>query len=90
MVVGKLEPAADISWRDIKDELVVLNTHSGEYFVFNDTGRTIWFAIIEGKSEDDIAKQIVREYDVKSEADVYEDIRTFVDKALKNNLLICR
>ena len=44
------KPAEGITWRDIKGELIVLQLASGEYFSFNEIGRSAWLALAEMKS----------------------------------------
>lgn len=57
----------DLSWRDVNDELVALNSVTGEYHVFNAVGRLIWLAVAQGKIEEEIIAEITNEFDVSVE-----------------------
>ncbi len=85
---NNIEPAADLSWRDVDGGFVVLNTYSGEYFVFNGVGRLAWLAIAEGKSSEEIVKSIALDYEVENEESVHQDIQEFIEEAINNKLLV--
>ncbi len=75
------------SWRDVNNELVVLNLQSGEYFTFNDVGRLIWLSVNDGKNVEDITKLVTEQYAAtrdKAEADV----KAFISNLLSEGLLI--
>jgi hypothetical protein len=75
------------SWRDVNNELVVLNLQSGEYFTFNDVGRLIWLTLNDGKSVEDIAKALVDQYSTTEEKAML-DVRSFISNLLSEGLLI--
>jgi hypothetical protein len=55
----------ELSWRDVGNDLVTLNTSSGEYFTFNPIGRIIWLSIAEGNAMEQLVENIALEYDVE-------------------------
>ena len=77
------------SWRDVNNELVVLNLQSGEYFTFNEVGRLIWLSLNDGKTVEDIAKAVVEQY-TASEEKAMEDVKAFISNMLSEGLLIPR
>lgn len=79
--------AAEVSWRDIKGELIVLQLSSGEYFSFNEIGRLVWISLAENKSVGQVIEAVLNEYDV-SLAQAEADVVTFVQGLLGNKLLI--
>jgi hypothetical protein len=75
------------SWRDVNNELVVLNLQSGEYFTFNDVGRLIWLSLNDGKTVKDTSRSVVEQYATTEEKAV-TDVRSFIDNLLSEHLLI--
>jgi len=76
----------EVTWRDVKGELVVLKLTSGEYFSFNTVGRLTWMNLSEGKSVAEVVEVIATEYDVTHEQ-AESDVFSFVDGLLTNDLL---
>jgi hypothetical protein len=74
------------SWRDLNNELVILNLDSGEYFTFNDIGRVIWLSINDGKDVEGISKIIIEEYSV-SRDEALSDIHMFISGLVSEGLL---
>ena len=77
----------ELSWRDVGNDLVTLNTSSGEYFTFNSIGRIIWLSIAEGKAMDQLVENIALEYDVEK-AKVQADVEIFIDKLIESGLIV--
>lgn len=75
------------SWRDVNNELVVLNLQSGEYFTFNEVGRTIWLLINDSKSVEEITRSVTEQY-ATSEEKAGSDVRSFISNMLREGLLI--
>ncbi len=76
----------EVTWRDVKGELVVLKLTSGEYFSFNTVGRLTWMNLSEGNSIADTVDAIAAEYDVTHEQ-AELDVHKFVEGLLSNDLL---
>lgn len=75
------------SWRDVNNELVVLNLQSGEYFTFNDVGRLIWLSVNDGKPVGDITRLVVEQY-ATTEDKAQNDVKAFISNLLTEGLLI--
>ena len=52
----------NISWKQLGDRVVAVDTNNGDYYTLNEVASTIWVAISENKSVDDIVAQIIEEY----------------------------
>ena len=66
----------NISWKQLGDRVVAVDTNNGDYYTLNDVASTIWLAVSEGKAVDDIVAQIMAEYDITDEVKVRQDIDT--------------
>lgn len=66
----------NISWKQLSDRVVAVDTNNGDYYTFNEVASTIWIAVSENKTVDEIVAQIMKEYDIADEAQVRNDINT--------------
>ena len=64
----------NISWKQLGDRVVAVDTNNGDYYTLNEVASTIWVAISENKSVDDIVAQIIEEYDITDADKVRQDI----------------
>ena len=64
----------NISWKQLGDRVVAVDTNSGDYFTFNDVASTIWLAINENKTIDEIVALIIDDYDISDAEKVRQDI----------------
>lgn len=77
----------NISWKQLGDRVVAVDTNNGDYYTLNDVASTIWLAVSEGKSVDDIVAQIMAVYDITDEAKVRQDIDTQFAQWKEMNLM---
>ncbi|MCK4798306.1 MAG: PqqD family protein [Spirochaetes bacterium] len=82
----KFKTTENIAWRNVNDEIVVLNLKSGEYFTLNDVGQVIWTAIADEKNVEEIKMKIIDEYDVSKEK-ATGDIIQFITGMIEEGLL---
>ena len=66
--IQSIRPSNEIFWREVNGELVAVHNVTGEYHVFNPTGKHIWYGIVEGKDTQAIAESIVDYYEATYEA----------------------
>lgn len=66
----------NISWKLLSDRVVAVDTSNGDYYTFNEVASTIWVALSEDKTIDDIVAQIMEEYDITDAAKVRQDLDT--------------
>ena len=64
----------NISWKKMGDRVVAVDTGNGDYYTLNEVASTIWSALCENKSEEDIVAHILEEYDVEDAEKVRADI----------------
>lgn len=64
----------NISWKQLDDRVVAVDTSTGDYYTFNEVASTIWVAVCNNKPIDEIVAQIVEEYDITDSARVRKDI----------------
>jgi hypothetical protein len=76
----------DLAWRDVNNEMVVLNIHSGKYITFNNIGREIWLKITEGNKIAEIVDDIVKDYNIDREK-VTEDVKEFIGDLVQKKVL---
>ena len=64
----------NISWKQLGDRVVAVDTNTGDYYTFNDVSSTIWIALNDNKPVDDIVALILEEYNVTDAEQVRHDI----------------
>lgn len=77
----------NISWKKLGERVVAVDTSNGDYYTFNEVASTIWGAISENKSEDEIVALIMEEYDVTDAEQVRQDIDAQIAKWKEMNLI---
>ena len=81
----RLSVAADVLFRLIDDEAVILNLRTETYLGLDPIGARMWLALKDAPSIDSAYKTLLREYDVDSERlrqDMTEFIRELIDQGL--------
>lgn len=78
----------DLSWREVDDEVIILDLLSQRYLSLNFTGLTIWRRLQDdGATIEELANALTEEY-TGIDAEVAEhDVRTFVALLRERNLL---
>ena len=77
----------NISWKQLGDRVVAVDTNSGDYFTFNDVASTIWLALNDNKLIEDIVALIMEEYDISDEEKVRRDVDTQLAQWKEMNLM---
>ena len=78
-----------VLFRDLQDELVMLELKQGSYFGLDATGTRIWHLLREQRSLGEVLATLVREYEV-AEARGAEDLLGLVGQLREHGLLeIC-
>jgi hypothetical protein len=75
-----------VAWRDVNDEVVILNLKSGEYYTLNDVGQFIWKSAMEGKSIQAIQQAIIETFNVPAEQAI-KDLHGFLAGMIKEGML---
>ena len=76
----------DVVFREVGDELVILDLTRGVYFGLNEVGTRAWRLLCEGRALDTAAATLAGEYDV-SEGRCAADLVTFVGALLGHHLV---
>jgi len=75
-----------LSWRELDDQVVVLDAKSSRYLTINGAGVVIWRALAEGAALDAIVRALVEEYDVDEHV-ARNDVVVFLDDLRERGLL---
>jgi len=87
MVERRFRASESASAREVGDELVLLELAAGDFFVSRGIGPRIWDLLTSGQSLDQVADCVVARYSV-DRALVMADLEAFVDRAVKERLLL--
>jgi hypothetical protein len=79
--------SADVIFRELDGEAVLLDFASGRYFGLNAVGTRVWTLLAAGKSVDAAIDVVVHEFDA-SEDQVARDVEELVTELLSRGLLI--
>ncbi|NLO91064.1 MAG: PqqD family protein [Elusimicrobia bacterium] len=83
---GGYKISPEISWRQVGDEAVLLNTRTSAYYSLNPVGVRLWDMIARGADAKEMAADLVREYGI-SEAAASKDVADLL-KSLKDEKII--
>lgn len=75
----------DLDWRDIDDEVVVLDTKSAVYLGLRGSGAVLWRLLGESATRDSLVEALVATYDIdaiRAGEDVDEFLTTLDDRGL--------
>lgn len=79
-------PSAQVLFREIQGEGILLHLESGKYFGLNDVGTRIWELIVEHHSFHIVLECLEREYEVDA-AELHADLLRLADDLSRNGLL---
>lgn len=82
-----LRPAPSVHTRSFDGELVILDLAGGEYLSLDPIGSRLWRALENGKTVEDVAREVVSEYDVSMEQ-ATRDLEALVDEFLQKGLFV--
>ena len=77
---------ADIDWREIDGEVVVLDRREGRYLAVNPAGTALWPDLVEGTTEDSLVERLAQRYRLDRDR-ARSDVRTFLDWLTGQGLL---
>jgi len=70
--------AEDLSWRDVEDEVVILDLRSSRYLSLNGTGALLWQALDAGADDAALVDLLVDRFGVPAGA-AAADVAAFLD-----------
>lgn len=69
----------DLSWRDVDDEIIVLDLQGSEYFAVNGSGAVLWRLLAVGTDEEALRGALVEQFEIDSEL-ARTDVTTFLEE----------
>jgi coenzyme PQQ synthesis protein D (PqqD) len=82
----KLQISDDVVWRDLGEEVVMLNLATGIYFSLDGVGHRIWKLIAQQTAADEVVRSLVEEFDADA-ARIREDLDSLVYELEAEGLL---
>jgi hypothetical protein len=76
----------DLVWREVGDEVIILDTRASIYASVNESGRVLWLRLAEGATLDDLVGELKREYELDS-VDARRDAEAFLTSLRERDLL---
>jgi hypothetical protein len=84
---GRLGLRSDnLTWREVGDEVVVLDLSSSTYLAVNGSGAVLWKALAEGASAGELQDTLMRQYDIEADT-ARRDVGAFLDDLRSRGLL---
>jgi hypothetical protein len=77
---------ADVVWRTVDDEVIVLDTRTWSYVSVNDTGGVLWDSLVAGATVGELAAKLSAAFGI-DEATARADAGNFVDALDRHGLL---
>ncbi len=84
---GRVRCANAVHARMFDEELIILDLAKGEYFAMDNVGARLWSGLEAGRTIDQIAKDVVAEYDVDLDRAI-TDLVTLGDELLARGLMV--
>jgi hypothetical protein len=78
---------ADVDWREVEGELVVLDQRESRYLAINRTGRVLWAALADGATQDELIERLVESFDIER-ARAAADVEAFTAELESRDLLV--
>ncbi|HMK96373.1 MAG TPA: PqqD family protein [Acidimicrobiales bacterium] len=76
----------DVVWRQVGDEVLLLDTSTSEYLSVNRTGSALWPLLMEGCRRGDLARALVERFGIE-EATAANDAERFLSSLQELGLL---
>ncbi len=74
-------------WRQVGDEVVILDVPTATYLTLNSSAVTLWKQLEEGASPADLAAELVSTYAITEEK-AARDVRKFLDALRERSLIL--
>jgi len=86
--VRKLQLNADeVVWREVGDELVVLELSSSTYLTLNGTAKNIWEGLADGATIETLVEGLVARYGISADR-ARTDVDSFIAELTARDLLV--
>ena len=74
------------AWKMLEEKALVLDTHTGDYFVLNGSGSVIFRGLMNKKGSAEITEDLCRNFMV-SEEEASTDVNAFIEKMSGDGIL---
>lgn len=74
------------AWRKLENNVLILDTHSGDYFVLNESGSEIWTGLMSDNRTEEIVTMMCDNF-IVSQEDAFSDVKDFVESLHKDGIL---
>jgi hypothetical protein len=78
---------ADVDWREVEGELVVLDLRESRYLAINRTGQLLWTALARGATKGALIERLMEAFDIERTRAV-ADVEAFTSKLESRGLLV--
>ena len=75
--------------KEIDSKFILINKEDKKYYSLDETGKYIWELLDIFKTIDEITDQLIEKYEV-SKSECAKDVVLFVDKLIKNKIIIAQ
>jgi hypothetical protein len=76
----------DIAWREVEEEVVVLDLRSSQYLTLNGTGAFLWAMLDRGASAEALTEGLAGEWEV-DRATAAQDVEVFLRQCQEADLI---
>jgi hypothetical protein len=76
----------NLTWQVAGDDVVVLDLRGSVYLKLNGTGRVLWEALVEPRTDTELATALVEKYGIDEER-AAADVSAFLDDLRRRDLL---
>lgn len=76
----------ELSWRQVGDEVIVLDLRSNAYLSINETGTALWEMLVDGSTPATMAERLMSEFSVDEDR-ARADVEAFVAVLTERDLL---
>jgi hypothetical protein len=84
---ARYRAADSVHTRTFDGELVILDLAHGEYFALDPIGSRLWVALEQGRTIEQVAAEVVKEYDVSPET-AAADLQALLEDLVRRGLLV--
>ena len=77
----------DLTWQVVGDDVVVLDLEGSVYLRVNGSGRVLWEALAEPRTESELARRLVDQYGI-TESRAAADVASFLGDLRSRDLLV--
>jgi hypothetical protein len=77
----------DLAWREVQDELVVLEVTTATYLSLNGSAKMLWHRLVDGATVAELRASLVTTYGI-SDGQAASDVGEFLDVLIERGLLV--